>query len=292
MNEVSASGKFIDIEKVFKQKNAGLGKWIPGFVFSFIRRIIHETEINAFLERNNNEWGIPFLKQVTGYFNASYELVGKENLPESPRVVFAANHPLGGMEGIVLTEIIADQYGDARVPVNDILLSIKNFKPLFIPINKHGMSSKEAILEFDENYKSDRAMLMFPAGYVSRKNQGVIRDIPWRKTFISKAKEHQRMIIPTFVEATNSKRFYRVASFRKFFGIKANLEMFLLPDELFRQKNSKLRFYFGQAVPPDFFDKRHRPQDWALLLQNYVYELPKGEKRSFMEMIDSQALSL
>ncbi len=287
MNQALVDKKFIDIEKVFKEKNASLGNLIPGFIFRLIRRIVHEDEINEFLNRNKDYVGITFLKKVTAYFNTKYEIVGKESLPKSSRVVFAANHPLGGIEGIVLTEIIADIYGDARVPVNDILLNIKNFKPLFIPLNKHGASSKDAIIEFDQNYKSDIAMLMFPSGHVSRKIDGVIRDIPWRKTFISKAKEHQRMIIPCFVEAKNSERFYRVASWRKFLGIKANLEMFLLPDELFKQRNSRLKFYFGQAIPPDFFDKRFRPQEWSEKLQDYVYQLPTGEKRSFMEIINS-----
>jgi hypothetical protein len=277
--------KFIDIEKLFEQKNASLARMLPGFVFSYIKRIMHQDEINDFLWENRSLQSIEFLNKVNAYFNVTIDLIGKENFPVDTKTVFAANHPLGGLEGILLTNIIANHYGDARVPVNDLLLSVKNFKPLFIPINKHGSTSKEAIKIFDATYATDIPLLMFPSGYVSRKRKGVIKDIDWRKTFLTKAIKHGRSITPTFITGENSPFFYNLNILREALGIKANLEMFFLANELFKKQNGHLKAYFGPAIEASYFDKRYTPVKWAKLVQEYAYSLVEKPKRNFEQFV-------
>ena len=286
MSKNTPSEKFIDIEKIFAEKNASLAKLLPGFVFSYIKRIIHQEEINDFLKTNGHLKAKEFIEKVIEYFRISLDIVGAENIKPEGRFVFAANHPLGGLEGIALTNILAEKYGDIRVPVNDILTKIENFKPYFSPINKHGSSSKEAIKLFDANYASDIQMLMFPSGMVSRKINGVITDLEWKKTFITKSIQHKRDIVPIFVGGHNSKFFYGLGRLRSFLGIKANLEMFFLPNELFKQKDQTIKLIFGEPVPYTFFDKRMNYIKWALKMQEYIYELAKGYDNNFQQYVE------
>jgi putative hemolysin len=273
--------KFIDVEHLFRVKNPGLARFIPGFIFRLIRKIIHEEEINAFLFSTKGLTGLEFVSQVVEYFQVTCEIIGKDHLPANGKVVFAANHPLGGLEGILMTHILASQYGDVRVPVNDLLLSIKNFHPYFIPINKHGSTTREAFRVFDLAFATDQPVLMFPAGLVSRKNNGKVMDEAWKKTFLTKAIQHKRDIIPVFISGRNSNFFYNLAVLRKKFGIKANLEMFFLPNELFKQKGSHLKIYIGKPVPASLLEGQRHLSRLATDLQRYIYSLPDYPGKPF-----------
>ncbi len=279
---------FIDVEKVFKDKNPGLAKWIPGFVFSLIKRIVHQKEINNFLKENRNLEGIDFLNAIISFFNIKIDIKGSENLVDDKRFEFVSNHPLGGMEGIVLMKVIAQRYGDVFVPANDILMKIENISCFFIPINSYGSKSRDGVVGFEKSYASDRQVMIFPAGFVSRKIDGKIQDIEWRKTFIAKAIQHKRDIIPVYIEGRNSRLFYNIGSFRKIFGIKANLETFLLPDEMFKQRNKTIGIIFGKAVSHTVFDKRFKTKEWAALFREYVYKLPDNKDLEFEQFLKSK----
>lgn len=280
--------KFIDIERVFKSKSKKLGALMPRFVFRLIGNLVHQDEINAFLQKNGNLWGIDFTEKVAEYFQVKVSYYGIENLPDDPRVIVASNHPFGGIEGIMMTKFMCNHYGDVRVPSNDILMTIKNFRPLFIPINKHGSNSKLAAQIMDESLDSNIPFMIYPAGLVSRKNKGVLKDLEWKKTFITKAIQYNRPIVPTYVEGQNTKLFYFVAGLRKLLKIKANIEMFLLPHELFKARNKEFKIYFTPAVPAEFFDKRYKPAGWAELMKEYLYLYAAGDKRSFMDVVNER----
>lgn len=284
-NQKMGPGKFIDVEKVFAEKNPSLAKVLPGFVFSLIRRVVHEDDLNSFLEINGHLQGLDFVNKALEFFSIKTKPIDFDKLKDNGRFVFAANHPLGGLEGMALTKVLVEKYGNIRIPVNDILLKVPNFSPYFSPINKHGASTKEAIRQFDENYASDIQMLMFPAGMVSRKIKGIITDLEWKKTFITKSIQHKRDVVPIFSGGQNSNLFYNSARLRKFLGIKANLEMFVLPHELFKQKDQTIDMIFSDPIPYQFFDKRMSHKDWALKVREFVYALPGGYKGSFEEFI-------
>jgi putative hemolysin len=284
-NQNKASEKFIDVQKVFAEKNPSLAKVLPGFVFSFIKRIVHEDDLNSFLELNGHLYGLDFVNSVLDYFSITIKITNGDKLKDQGRFVFAANHPLGGLEGMALTKVLVEKYGDIRVPVNDILLKVPNFAPYFSPINKHGTSSKDAIRQFDKNYASDLQMLMFPSGMVSRKIKGTITDLEWKKTFITKAIQHKRDVAPIYVVGRNSNFFYNLGQIRNFFGVKANLEMFFLPHEMFKQHGQTIELIFGDPIPYRFFDNRMSYPEWAIKMQDYVYALAKGYNGKFEDFI-------
>lgn len=280
MAENQITERTIDIEKVFREKSPGGTRFIPGFVFRYLRKKIHEKEINAFLYNNRHLVGVDFVDMLVREFGANVEITGLENLPASGRGIVAANHPLGGLDGVVLMHAVGQKRKDFLFPVNDLLLFLPTLKPLFIPINKHG-SNQENLQILDDSFSSENLILYFPAGFVSRKQNGRIEDLEWKKTFISKAVKYKRDVIPTYVGGMNSNFFYNLANIRKKLGIKANIEMLFLPDEMFKQFNKTILINFGTPIPYETFDKRYNYMEWALRVKKYVYTMGRGNMEPF-----------
>lgn len=266
--------KLINIREVFLKKNPRLAKKLPRFVYRYINRIMHIDEINEILRNHGNERGIEFANSMVKHFNVHQTLIGLENIPASGRFIFASNHPLGGFDSLLIMSNLDRILGDVVTLVNDILMNIPQLHPVFVPVNKHGGHSKDVIRKIHETYLSDKQMLIFPSGFASRKIKGKIQDYEWKKHFIAKSIEYQRDVIPVHVSGRNSDFFYRLASFRTFFKMKWNLEMFYLADETFRHKNQKFTITFGKPISFKHFDKSKTLDQWAAEVRNIVYKLP------------------
>lgn len=273
MNE----GKYkkIEIEEIIGNKNPGLLKLLPSLVIKYLKRIIHQNELNDFLEKNANTFGIDFATEVLKEINIETIAVGIENIPEQEGCIIAANHPLGGLDAMALIHTLGKKRKDMKFLVNDILMSLKNLNPLFLPINKHGKNTKEGLLEIEKTFSSDQLLLVFPAGLVSRKQNGVIKDLEWKKTFITQSKKFNKKVIPVHIEGYNSPRFYNLAIWRKKLGIKANIEMIFLVDELFRQRDKKIKITFGKPIEPSSFNQSKTDKEWAAFVKEEVYKLAK-----------------
>lgn len=266
--------KPIHIEEVFKSKNPRMAKMIPGFVYRFLKRLIHEEGINEFIERYGDRKGLAFADGIVEYLQVTYDVIGEEHLPEADgRYIFVSNHPLGGPDGVILISFLGKHYPRLKFPVNDILLNLKNLNDIFLPINKHGGMAKEAVTAIEEAYASDAQMIMFPAGLVSRKTKEGIRDLTWQKSFVAKAVQHRRDIVPIFISGQNTNFFYRLANFRKRIGLKANLEMLCLPDETFKKRGQHLTIHIGTPIPWQSLDRSRKPAEWAELIKGKVYDL-------------------
>ncbi|MEE4286812.1 MAG: 1-acyl-sn-glycerol-3-phosphate acyltransferase [Mariniphaga sp.] len=266
--------KPIDIREVFASKSPGLARLLPGFVYRYLNRIIHIDFVNDLLERNGHLKGVAFINKVVEEFNVKLFLHGLENVPDSGKFIFASNHPLGGFDGMLLLKTVDEKLGKPRFLSNDILMNIPQMKSLFIPVNKHGGHSREVAQILSEAYLSDVQILIFPSGLASRKIKGRIVDLEWKKHFITKAIQYKRNVIPVFVSGRNSNRFYRIATIRKFMRIKWNLEMFFLPDETMRHRNTDVHIYFGKPIPWSVFDRTKTHQQWADWVKEKVYQLP------------------
>jgi putative hemolysin len=124
-------------------------------------------------------------------------------------------------------------------------------------------------------FASERAVFVFPAGLVSRRKRGVVKDLEWKKTFITRAKKFETPVVPVFIEGELSSFFYRLANFRTAIGVKANIEMLYLVDELFNQKGKTLRLRFGESIPYQTFDKHKKDIEWAQWVKDQCYALEK-----------------
>jgi len=274
----------VDIEKVIEDKSPTLKKLLPRFITSYLKRIIHQDELNFYLTEYAHLQGVAFIDAVLGYINTKLELVGLDNIPKNEKCIITSNHPLGGLDGMALMLAVSHVRDDIVFPVNDILMNVKNLESLFIPINKHG-SNAENIKIINDTFASDKVVCYFPAGLVSRKTGGAVNDMEWKSTFITKAKRFKRDIIPTHISGRNTNFFYNLANYRKKLGIKANLEMLYLVDEFHKQKNQTLIITFGPLIPYETFDKRYTAAQWAALVKQYVYKMGEGYAASFEDFL-------
>ena len=266
----------IDIKQVLRQKAPSAARKIPGFMVDYLIRTVHQDELNEILRRYHDKDGVAFMQELIGYFDLNLELVNEENIPAEGRYIFASNHPLGGLDGICLSAIIGGRFdGKIRYLVNDLLLYLSNLRSIFVPINKHGAQGKKNAELIEKAYASDNQTITFPAGLCSRKQNGKIQDTEWKKSFIQKAVEYRRDIVPVFFEGRNSNFFYRLANMRKALGIKMNYEMIYLPDEMFKSKHKTYSIHFGKPIPWQTFDSSRKPAEWAECVKEIVYNLKK-----------------
>ena len=280
----SENKDFIDIDEVFKSKNPGLYRWLPPFFLNYLKKVTHQQEINLFIKTNSHKQEFDFVDAIIEEFGAKVETEGLNNIPASGGCIFAANHPLGGLDAMSFIHIVSRKRKDIKFIVNDILLRIENFKGIFIGVNKHGKNSPTVYSSLDELYASGSGVLIFPAGLVSRKQHGKIMDLEWKKSFVAKARKHHINVVPVFIEGKNSSFFYNLSNFRKKIGINANVEMLYLADEMYNQKNKTIKVIFGQAIPYTIFDSSHTDQEWAQLVKQHVYSLPEGGHTINMNM--------
>jgi len=164
--------RFIEVRNVIHKKSPKLAKWIPKPLISYLERIIHEKEINYIMTKFKSLYGLDFVDALIEELGVHVVLEGGEDIPLDDSVIFASNHPLGGLDGIAIMQAIGRYRRDVKFLVNDILLNIGNLEPLFIPVNKVGNQAKSGIVAIDQAYASDNALLIFPAGLVSRKIKG------------------------------------------------------------------------------------------------------------------------
>ena len=266
--------KPINIRKVFADKSPGLAKFIPGFVYRYLHRILHLDFMNMILGKYGHLEGTAFVDKVVEEFNVKEYMHGIENIPKEGKYIVASNHPLGGFDGMLLMKAVESRLGKFKFLANDILLNIPQLSPVFVPVNKHGGHAREAARKLAEVYDSNNQVLIFPSGLASRKIKGEIMDLEWKKHFISKAIQHKRDVIPVFISGRNTNRFYRLARIRKFLRIKWNLEMFFLPDETYKHRNTDVHLYFGKPISYKTFTTEKDHKKWAEWVKQQVYKLP------------------
>ena len=276
--------KLINVEGLIESKNPRLLRIIPAWILSYLKRIIHQDAINGYIYRNRDKYGLPFVEAILREFGVSIhaEIPGtpSERLNEklfeqchNRRLIVTANHPLGGLDGLALMNQIGKARTDIVFPVNDLLMNVPGLKPLFIPINKHGKNTENSRI-IDETFAGGKVILYFPAGLVSRKFRGgVIRDLDWKNTFIKKARKYERDILPVYISGRNSDWFYNLSKWRKKLGIKANIEMLYLADEMMKQRGNTLTLLIGDIIPWQSFDKSRTDLQWAEFVKQKVYSL-------------------
>lgn len=269
----------LDIDGVLRAKAKKHYNKIPKFAINYLKHTIWQDELNAIIERNHDKLGVDFMQAlVDKEFQLTLKIHGEENIPEEGKFIFASNHPLGGLDGICLSSVLGEKYnGKIRYLVNDVLLNIKNLETIFVPINKYGSQAKLSAAAINEAYASENQIITFPAGLCSRKQGGKIRDLDWMKSFVMKAIEYKRDIIPVHFEAKNSNFFYNIANLRKKLGIKFNAELIYLPGEMFKNKNQTFHITFGKPIAWQSLDRSISHAQWAEEIKTIVYNLPKKE---------------
>lgn len=267
----------LDIEQVVRDKAGDKARFVPGFVINYLRKIVHEDELNEFFAQSGDLEGVPWLDAAVDFVGVKLEARGEERLPDPAdgrRYTFVSNHPLGGIDGISLGKILGHRYdGHIRYLVNDLLMNLKGLAPLCVGVNKFGAQGHDFARKVNEAFHSDNHIIMFPADLCSRRKKGVIRDVPWKKTFIQKSVETKRDIVPIHFGGRNSNFFYRLANISKALGIKFNIAMLYLADETFKNRGKTFTIDFGEPIPWQTFDSSRTAKQWAQYVYDKVYAL-------------------
>lgn len=269
----------IDVGAVLHEKAPRLARWIPRPVVGWLRRTIHEREINRIMATCWDLAPQPFIQACFRMWNISYTVTGLDRLPPDGRYLFVANHPFGGMDGMMLADRLIDRFGDVRVVVNDILMHIEPLRPLWLPVNKHGVQNQHYARLIDEAFHGDKPILTFPAGLCSRRIGGQVTDLRWRPNFLKKAFAADRQIVPVFVEGELSDFFYRVDRIRRMLGIRFALEMLWLPDEMFRQAGRSFRIVVGEPVSREELARFGSPAEQLDFVRGKCYSLGEALKK-------------
>lgn len=265
----------IDIDRILAEKAGKKARFVPGFLVSYLKKIVHQDEVNDFLRANKDNLGLDFINEFMKYFNNSFEVHGLENLPkDGKRYTFVSNHPLGAQDGLGLAYILGPEYGGRiKFLVNDLLMNIPQLSTFWVPINKTGRQARNFPQQVNAAFESDNHIVMFPAGLCSRKTKGAIRDLDWKKTFITKSVQTQRDVVPVHFEGENSKFFYRLANINKALGLKFNIAMLYLSDEMYKNRDKKFKVTIGKPIPWQTFDKTKSATEWAQHVKELVYTL-------------------
>lgn len=264
--------KKIDIDDMLRTKAPGAYKFIPRFLINYVKKIVHEQDLNDFLSKSADKKDLDFVQESINLMGVKIAIKGIENIPPTGGYIFASNHPLGGLDGLAVINSIAKVRTDIKFFVNELLMALENLHGIIVPVNINGNSTRQMLELVEKIYSSNVAVPIFPAGLVSRKSgKEEIKDLRWKKSFITQAKHFQKDIVPIFIEGKNSRFFYNFASLRKKLGIKINLEMFFLVNEMFNQKDKNIILHFGKPVSYKIFDKTHTDAQWANLFRDELY---------------------
>ena len=261
----------VDVEKIVASRAKGK---VPRFLVNALKKLVHQDFLNEYLTEGYE--GVEFCEKCLEYLDVTLEVQGLERLDTSgaTRYTFVSNHPLGGIDGVALGGVLGRAFdGKVKYLVNDLLMNLKGLAPLCVPINKIGGQSRNLPALISEAFASDDQMILFPAGSCSRKIDGKIQDRPWSKAFVTKSVQTGRRVVPIHFIGRNSDRFYNVDKICKTLGIKANLAMLFLPDELYRNQHSRFKVIVGEPFPEGTFDDSKSAYDWAQWVRERVYEL-------------------
>ncbi len=266
--------KTIDLKKAIRESNSRFLRSLPEFVIRWMERIIGQDEINEVINKNYEKSGVSFIKGVLNELGVNVESTGDENIPKEGRFIFAANHPVGGLDAVSIFTIIDKFFPVIVSPANELLKIIPQVRPYVFGLNVFGKTNRETAKKLDELYESDVQIFIFPAGEVSRRQKGIISDLTWQKSFVTKAVQHKRDIIPLFIGGRNSNLFYFIANLRKKLGIKMYIETMLLPREMLKQRNSTVRIWIGKPIPYQTFTSEKTHSEWAQWVKSVTYSLP------------------
>jgi putative hemolysin len=265
--------QYIDVQKSIKNSKSKLLKSLPDFAIQWIKHVVKQDEINQLLNKYSDCIGRDFLVCMMKEFNIKLEVEGLENLPEHGRCIFAANHPFGIADGLILTHIVSGKYGHLKAIANEVFMLIPHLHPFIAAVDVFNGSSKAYLKAVDEVYYSDVPITHFPSGRVSRIFDGKVQDLPWQKSFITKAIASEREIVPIYFYGQNSRLFYSIFRIRKMLGIEQNLELMLLPREMLKKKNTTIRVKIGKPVSYKTFDKTKSHSEWAQVVRSQLYSL-------------------
>jgi len=272
----------VDVEKTLSLKYPSIVSYpliLRNLVVYFLKKILHQEEINTFLLHGEAYKGFDFVEAVLEYFNFGYTLSNKDkaNIPSSGRVIIIANHPLGALDALALIALVKEVRSDIKILANDVLMQIEPLQNLLIPIdNLGGTTARESLKKIYEALERDEALIVFPSGEVSRAQPTGIKDSKWKKGFLKFAQKSNSPILPVFIDAKNSPLFYTLSIINK------KISTFLLASEMFKKRSKVINFKIGEMIAyKTLQNSGFNDSVLITLLKKHLYKISKGKKGLF-----------
>ena len=224
--------KIFSVEKIIAEKKIGFYPNLPQPFKSVIKSILYEKQVNKLLNEFRKEENLAFINKILNYFNLSISTHFHSPLEKLKRCIFVCNHPTGIIDGLIVMNILNKAHPTQMI-TNDMLDFTINKKQTRSLINA---------------FHSDKHIIIFPAGEVSKFRNFTIEDLDWNPSFVKKAIQFQRDVIPVRISGRNSILFYAVSNLRRFLKMDFNIEIFLLIREIFNKKNNSINVKFGSPI--------------------------------------------
>ncbi|MDT8372200.1 MAG: GNAT family N-acyltransferase [Gammaproteobacteria bacterium] len=273
----------LNIEDAIHQKFPSFeskSPWIKKPTISLLRKLSHEREVNHFLDTHQDLKGFDFVEQVLEHFDFSYAIADRDrkNIPATGRVVIVANHPLGALDGLALLKLVGEIRRDVRIVVNDMLMNFKAVEELLLPVdNLNKITQKSSVARIIDCLNNDEAVIVFPAGEVSRIRPNGVRDGRWTNGFLSFAKRTRSPILPIYVNARNSPLFYSSSMVYK------PLAGMLLAHEIFNKNSKTIKIRVGEAIPYQAIASLPLAKKQKIkLIRRHLYRIAKGKSSLFL----------
>lgn len=274
--------KYLDFDKIIRSQDSKILQNLPQFLLNIMKRIVCQNQLNYLLNIFEDRHNVDFASAcVFDYLKMDCSVSFQQDLPKNQRYIFACNHPLGAVDFFAAAWAVEHFFSNLRVIANELITAIPHVRELLLPVNIFGKSNEKNQSAIKNALASDNQVMTFPAGLVSRRRKGVIKDPNWHRSFIRNAIEFKRQVIPVFIDARNSNLFYFVARLREKLGIKTNIELFLLPSEQFKQQDKSIGVHFGKPIDFKLFDSSKTHLEWAQYVKKQLYAIAqnKGPER-------------
>lgn len=223
--------------------------WFEGRPAAFAKPFVRSIErlsrvdvINAWLAENGHRRGLDFVDGALEFLGARYTVdhVERERIPERGRVIVVANHPLGAVDSLALLHLVGSIRRDVKILANDFLLEIEPVSDLLLPLKiLGGRPTSDSLRAVTAALEAEQAVIVFPAGEVSRLSWRGVEDGRWRAGFVKFARESGAPVLPVRIKAKNSALFYGLSSLYRPVGAA------LLPREMFRARGMRIDIRVG-----------------------------------------------
>ena len=246
---------------------------------ALLRRLLCEHDLQQFASRYPHLQGLDFVEQLLSYFDFACDVAEQEleHIPSVGPVVLVANHPLGTLDGMALLRVIARVRPDIKIVANQLLSHVEPMQSLLLPVdNLHHKTSRQQIAALQDHLAAEGALLIFPAGEVSRLRPQGVRDGRWSGSFLRLAARSRAPIVPLFVRGRNSPLFYLTSMLYK------PLATLLLVREMFAQRSGRIQLRIGARIPYAAWSSLDLPLEaLAKRFRKHLYRLARGKLALF-----------
>lgn len=253
-------------------------RWLRSPLLAVLRLLFHESRFRQFAEDYPHLRGMDFVDQVLEYFDFSYAVRSneRERIPAHGAVVIVSNHPIGSLDGLALLRLVNEIRPDVKAVANELLMALEPLHPLLLPVDAMGgRTARDNVRRIEAHLGAGGALVIFPAGEVSRLSPRGVRDGTWRSGFVRMARRAGADIVPVFMDGRNSAFFYSVSMLAK------PLSTLLLIREMFRHARNSVGVRIGHAITPAQYGAAE--QDDARLAARFrrqVYALARPQRRA------------